>query len=138
MTMGLIILPGQEPEPEFEIAIIEHAELRELVRETVERNRLIPRSNPLQKRIDELAADYFAADEIEMAAALLQLSAARVANVVHHAVTALLETMIGMMPMIAMSQKCRVCGCTNTGPCLGGCEWVSIDLCSRCEEGGKP
>jgi PRTRC genetic system protein A len=27
---------------------------------------------------------------------------------------------------------CRVCGCTESSPCEGGCEWVEPDLCSAC------
>lgn len=27
---------------------------------------------------------------------------------------------------------CRVCGCTETTPCAGGCAWVEPDLCSAC------
>jgi PRTRC genetic system protein A len=27
---------------------------------------------------------------------------------------------------------CRVCGCTETTPCEGGCAWVEPDLCSAC------
>lgn len=28
--------------------------------------------------------------------------------------------------------RCRVCGCTDERPCVGGCYWVADDLCSRC------
>jgi len=28
---------------------------------------------------------------------------------------------------------CRVCGCTETRACEGGCWWVEPDLCSACE-----
>ncbi|MCL6599810.1 MAG: hypothetical protein K6T81_13905 [Alicyclobacillus macrosporangiidus] len=28
--------------------------------------------------------------------------------------------------------KCRVCGCTESRACEGGCYWVEPDLCSRC------
>jgi hypothetical protein len=27
---------------------------------------------------------------------------------------------------------CRVCGCSESRPCEGGCIWVEVDLCSRC------
>lgn len=27
---------------------------------------------------------------------------------------------------------CRVCGCTESNACEGGCYWVEPDLCSRC------
>lgn len=30
------------------------------------------------------------------------------------------------------NRACRVCGCTETAPCPGGCAWVAADLCSRC------
>ena len=41
---------------------------------------------------------------------------------------------------------CRVCGCTNTDPCVWkgndghtrGCIWVEDDLCSLCARGGEP
>lgn len=29
-------------------------------------------------------------------------------------------------------RACRVCGCTETTPCEGGCAWVEPDLCSAC------
>jgi phosphoribosylformylglycinamidine (FGAM) synthase PurS component len=29
-------------------------------------------------------------------------------------------------------QRCRVCGCTSTVACPGGCSWVEPDLCSQC------
>lgn len=28
---------------------------------------------------------------------------------------------------------CRVCGCTDSAACPGGCWWVEEDLCSACE-----
>ena len=28
--------------------------------------------------------------------------------------------------------RCRVCGCTETDACAGGCRWVEDDLCSVC------
>ena len=30
-----------------------------------------------------------------------------------------------------MQKRCRVCGCTNSRPCRGGCSWDG-DLCSTC------
>lgn len=32
----------------------------------------------------------------------------------------------------AAERACRVCGCTDSTPCEGGCEWVEADLCSAC------
>jgi hypothetical protein len=29
-------------------------------------------------------------------------------------------------------RACRVCGCTDDHVCEGGCQWVSVDLCSAC------
>lgn len=29
-------------------------------------------------------------------------------------------------------RACRVCGCTDTHACPGGCWWVDADLCSAC------
>ena len=31
------------------------------------------------------------------------------------------------------STVCRVCGCTNSVACEGGCHWIEEDLCSSCE-----
>ncbi|PZP64216.1 MAG: hypothetical protein DI597_00965 [Pseudoxanthomonas spadix] len=31
-------------------------------------------------------------------------------------------------------RACRVCGCTETNACEGGCWWVEYDLCSACEQ----
>lgn len=33
------------------------------------------------------------------------------------------------------SQKCRVCGCSLSRACAGGCHWVEADLCSSCAPG---
>lgn len=30
-------------------------------------------------------------------------------------------------------RACRVCGCTETHACPGGCHWVDADLCSACD-----
>ena len=30
-------------------------------------------------------------------------------------------------------RRCRVCGCTETRACSGGCHWVAADLCSACD-----
>ncbi|BDP44889.1 hypothetical protein DAETH_48580 (plasmid) [Deinococcus aetherius] len=35
---------------------------------------------------------------------------------------------------LAGVQACRVCGCSNTWACEGGCWWVRPDLCSSCAE----
>lgn len=29
-------------------------------------------------------------------------------------------------------RRCRVCGCTDTEACEGGCYWVEYNLCSNC------
>jgi hypothetical protein len=31
-------------------------------------------------------------------------------------------------------RTCRFCGCTDACACDGGCHWVEVDVCSRCEE----
>lgn len=31
-------------------------------------------------------------------------------------------------------RKCRVCGCTDSSACEGGCYWVEENLCSECAE----
>lgn len=33
----------------------------------------------------------------------------------------------------ATVRRCRVCGCTDTQACAGGCWWVGRDLCSACQ-----
>lgn len=33
---------------------------------------------------------------------------------------------------------CRICGCTETQACPGGCYWVEPDLCSACAEAPLP
>lgn len=33
------------------------------------------------------------------------------------------------------AQKCRVCGCSYSRGCAGGCHWVAADLCSCCAPG---
>lgn len=36
-----------------------------------------------------------------------------------------------------MKRKCRICGCTDTEPCIdsGGntCAWAEYDLCTACD-----
>ena len=36
-----------------------------------------------------------------------------------------------------LPRTCRVCGCTDTEACPGGCVWVTKDLCSCCVEVDK-
>jgi hypothetical protein len=31
-----------------------------------------------------------------------------------------------------MEEKCKICGCTDTNACEGGCYWVAEELCSKC------
>lgn len=31
-----------------------------------------------------------------------------------------------------LEMACRVCGCSYTKPCPGGCIWAAPHLCSRC------
>lgn len=38
----------------------------------------------------------------------------------------------------AADRACRVCGCTETAPCAGGCAWVEPDLCSACAFSAEP
>jgi hypothetical protein len=28
--------------------------------------------------------------------------------------------------------KCRICGCTDTQACRGGCSWAAPEICSQC------
>jgi hypothetical protein len=39
------------------------------------------------------------------------------------------------VPPVAQVRRCRVCACTDTQACQGGCHWVDVDLCSSCGEG---
>lgn len=32
------------------------------------------------------------------------------------------------------TRECRLCGCTQFNACLGGCSWITDDLCSKCYE----
>ena len=34
--------------------------------------------------------------------------------------------------------RCRVCGCTSSQQCPGGCVWAAEDLCSRCARTEAP
>jgi hypothetical protein len=34
--------------------------------------------------------------------------------------------------------SCRICGCTDTQACPGGCYWVEPNLCSACAEAPLP
>lgn len=29
--------------------------------------------------------------------------------------------------------RCRICGCSDSKPCPGGCYWIEPDLCNKCE-----
>lgn len=31
-----------------------------------------------------------------------------------------------------VDKRCRVCGCTDSNACDGGCFWIAPDLCSVC------
>lgn len=33
---------------------------------------------------------------------------------------------------LSMFRSCRLCGCTDSAACPGGCSWVEADLCSAC------
>lgn len=37
-----------------------------------------------------------------------------------------------MMFSLEPVRACRVCGCTETRACRGGCHWIGKDLCSAC------
>jgi hypothetical protein len=134
--MGRIIVPGQ-PQRYDDVAEVEatitRLELREMVREAIENNRLCVRTNRLQKELDAIIEHAFNDPvELELAALLMIVQAARCSN----QVTPLLEVALGAMamsqPAIRAGQACRVCGCTNERACPGGCSWIAIDLCSQC------
>lgn len=36
-----------------------------------------------------------------------------------------------------LEMECRVCGCSDTRACPGGCIWAAPFLCSRCARGAK-
>lgn len=132
--MGIIIIPGQIPEEQEPAAehMVSPEALRELVHETVERNAKVKRTNPLQEKHDQLIADCYAAEEIELAAALSMIQAAHCSRVLHWILEDLMQSMADMFPIIQLNQACRNCGCTNERACEGGCDWVEFDLCSRC------
>jgi hypothetical protein len=133
--MGLIIIPGQEHQPEPEtVHQFDVEELTQLIRETIENNRLVPRSYHIQAKLDRLAEEAFKENDIHLAAALLQISAARASGVMGDILEVIIQTMLDLHPIIMRMQKCRSCGCTNNRPCDGGCGWVAYDLCSRCRE----
>jgi hypothetical protein len=135
--MGRIILPWSEAPEEFEPEQLEEQtispdELREMVRKTVDQNRKVKRTYHVQEMLDRVTEAAFIEDDIELAAALLQLQAARAAGCLHLVLEQVTQTMVDLIPQIQLNQACRVCGCTNDRACDGGCEWVQIDLCSRC------
>lgn len=37
-----------------------------------------------------------------------------------------------------LQRACRVCGCTDSHACFGGCYWVDEDLCSSCVGARRP
>jgi hypothetical protein len=131
MSSRVIIVPGEEP-PEHPVVLITVDQLREGIRGQIERNRYVPRTNPVQKRIDEVIAVAFEADDIYLAGCLMLVQSARAAKAHDVVLEVLMQTMADLLPHIRATQKCRVCGCTNEAACFGGCEWVELDLCSRC------
>ena len=38
-----------------------------------------------------------------------------------------------LMRGIGMVPRCRRCSCTENRACPGGCSWVQVSLCSRCD-----
>ena len=36
-------------------------------------------------------------------------------------------------PKSSIPRRCRMCGCTDSRTCPGGCWWVGRNLCSSCE-----
>lgn len=134
--MRLILVPGEEPTPPpmTYATTITPDDLTEMVRVTIETNRSLVRPYPLQTSIDRVIEEAYDNGEIELAATLLQVVAARSAGLMHTALQTLLQTMIDLMPSIRQNQQCRVRHCTNDVACVGGCSWVEVDLCSRCVE----
>lgn len=57
-----------------------------------------------------------------------------------------LELSVCPLPMLAIhlslawltDRRCRKCGCTWERPCLGGCAWAAVDLCTACEDDEPP
>lgn len=48
-----------------------------------------------------------------------------------------MRMILGGMPILSLrlkeQRRCRICGCTDYNACYGGCYWVELDLCSRCD-----
>lgn len=38
--------------------------------------------------------------------------------------------------ILTAQRRCLTCGCTDRYGCDVGCEWISVDTCSRCR--GRP
>ena len=48
-------------------------------------------------------------------------------------VTKAIQKTLDSLPAPSDAERaCRVCGCTESTPCDGGCSWVEYDLCSAC------
>lgn len=141
--MGLIIIPGgpdpdPEPEPEAErVVTIAPEEIDGWVRGAIARNRTARRDTRSQQEVDRLVELLHGEGELYLAAALLYLMAFRVAGYEGQALAVLMQFAAEIAAVGALTRRCRACGCTDDAACPGGCEWVEMDLCSRCDRERK-
>jgi hypothetical protein len=137
--MGIIIWPGQTPDEDVTPLLptwvegeeeLERAELKTLIRESLEWKRTHDKPDTIALRLDRLVEYCEAVDQIELCAVLLLIGEIRMSG----GASGLLSLYHLVMADLRKDQSCRVCGCTNDHACDGGCHWVAADLCSRCAE----
>ncbi len=78
----------------MKVQVIMPDELREHVRWLVARNRHVQRTYHIQAKMDRLIEECYAEDDIELAATLLNVAAARSAGQGHRALTLLMQMMV--------------------------------------------
>ena len=132
--MSIIIIPGEDSPAddhgdELVMERLYPDDLREMLREAIERNKGTIRGSKTQAAIDRVVEAALEEDEVHPGNALLLITAARVSGLISYFCQVLLQASIDAGPI---EQRCRVCGCTNSRACPSGCEWVEFDLCSNC------
>jgi hypothetical protein len=135
MPRKLIILPSEPEAPPEPDLVVTPEELGAAISTWLHDEDKCPHPDNVQANLSALVALALARGEIYFAAAMMLVSNARSGDILPETVEAILNAMSEQMPRIAIYQKCRVCGCRNGRPCSDGCEWVQIDLCSRCAGG---
>ncbi len=134
--MGLIIVPGREPDPGRgeHAATISPEEIRQWVAEAIAANKAVRRTTRSQRMLDRTVEVLFEEGETYLAASLLCLMTARIAGHADAALGVLMQALLELGMLGGLDRRCRVCGCTQQHACPGGCSWVEIDLCSACAE----